>query len=597
MKERDDVVNCFDEIGLRLKNEVVDKCVEVCSSYNIDATELVETWMAFSVMNALDSVPTMESIGEMEKKDLSKRTRSSVKTPKQVESVKIYNAVTPRNDDDVLNIYSSAQKEGAASSIATTPRTPRFRQGTPSQLKTPRLLFSPASYSSESIAGSQKYADRGKSGTVVRNFGNSSLTNWQSSAQWSAKIMPVDESPLLPNDVDYMFEKVWQKAAAVCEQTTYITDKLVEKFNLDAPTCLSELTLEPVTYVGRICSDNDYKLNASSILLEDSAHGNVNGECVELDVADVPNYSLFPGQMVAFKGKNTTTKKIFAADCIYTDASPPSAPYPTDITNLSGPLQIVISVGPYTPSDTLSYEPIEDLFRYVREHKPHILIIVGPIVDATHPLIVEGKLAETFAACYDRILKQIVQPLSKTHTKVIVVSSWREAAYHVIYPTPPSYTSLPSHYPNLVVLPDPSIISINGLYVGLTSTDILMHLGKEEIFHYSDTEIRPDRLSRLASYIIQQRHFYPLVPPDDEMSLDYHLWLKYGRLNIIPHLLILPSDLHYFMKIIHGCLVINPERLTKVNIGGTFARIEVLPPAPGETWSVESHINAEILKI
>lgn len=52
--------------------------------------------MAFSVMNALDSVPTMESIGEMEKKDLSKRTRSSVKTPKQVESVKIYNAVTPR---------------------------------------------------------------------------------------------------------------------------------------------------------------------------------------------------------------------------------------------------------------------------------------------------------------------------------------------------------------------------------------------------------------------------------------------------------------------------------------------------------------------
>lgn len=68
----------------------------------------------------------------------------------------------------------------------------------------------------------------------------------------------------------------------------------------------------------------------------------------------------------------------------------------------TGPLQIVISVGPYTPSDTLSYEPIEDLFRYVREHKPHILIIVGPIVDATHPLIVEGKLAETFAACYDR---------------------------------------------------------------------------------------------------------------------------------------------------------------------------------------------------
>ena len=69
---------------------------------------------------------------------------------------------------------------------------------------------------------------------------------------------------------------------------------------------------------------------------------------------------------------------------------------------------------------------------------------------------------------------------SKIHTKVVVVSSWREAGQLNVYPTPCVRTSL--DHPNLFLAPDPCVLNIDGFHIGVTSADILMHLGKEELF-------------------------------------------------------------------------------------------------------------------
>merc|ERR1712029_875217 len=61
------------------------------------------------------------------------------------------------------------------------------------------------------------------------------------------------------------------------------------------------------------------------------------------------------------------------------------------------------------------------------------------------------------------------------------------------------------------------VVDVEGLTLGITATDILFHLGKEEI---SFPPRAGDRLRRLAGHLLQQRSFYPLYPPNEEINLD-----------------------------------------------------------------------------
>jgi DNA polymerase alpha subunit B len=78
---------------------------------------------------------------------------------------------------------------------------------------------------------------------------------------------------------------------------------------------------------------------------------------------------------------------------------------------VSGPLQIVVAAGPFTQSDNLTHQPLEDLVEYIQEHKPHLVILIGPVIDATHPHVVAGVLAETFQAFFEKIVDGIMEPL------------------------------------------------------------------------------------------------------------------------------------------------------------------------------------------
>jgi DNA polymerase alpha-primase complex, polymerase-associated subunit B len=61
-----------------------------------------------------------------------------------------------------------------------------------------------------------------------------------------------------------------------------------------------------------------------------------------------------------------------------------------------------------------------------------------------------------------------------------------------------------------------------------------------------------DTLGRIAGHILSQQSFYPLYPPAEEMNLDLELWARYASLDVTPHILILPSDLRCFIKVIHS---------------------------------------------
>jgi DNA polymerase alpha subunit B len=147
------------------------------------------------------------------------------------------------------------------------------------------------------------------------------------------------------------------------------------------------------------------------------------------------------------------------------------------------------------------------------------------------------------------------------------------------------------------VYPDPSIFEASGITFGVTSTDILKHLANNEISKSTIT----DRMSGLSKLILSQKSLYPLYPPDESVPLDVQLCRKHCKFANKPHVLIMPSDLRYFIKDIDGTIVVNPERLTKGKSGGTYARLQIKLPEQvgGESTSssVADFCCGEIIKI
>ena len=151
------------------------------------------------------------------------------------------------------------------------------------------------------------------------------------------------------------------------------------------------------------------------------------------------------------------------------------------------------------------------------------------------------------------------------------VSSARDAVGYPVYPQPPIPKS--DFYPkNMRSVSDPVILDIGGVHVAVTSTDILFHLGKEEI---SFPPRSGDRMSRLASHILQQGSLYPLYPPSEDINLDIEKLEDFALLEQPPHILLLPSDLNNFVRDINGTTVINPGRLTKGLGPGTYTIFQV----------------------
>ncbi|MPC38174.1 DNA polymerase alpha subunit B [Portunus trituberculatus] len=129
-------------------------------------------------------------------------------------------------------------------------------------------------------------------------------------------------------------------------------------------------------------------------------------------------------------------------------------------------------------------------------------------------------------------------PFSFTPTRVILVPSSKDVCSPMVYPTPPYDVA-----GNFTCVSDPALLNIEGTVVAFTATDILFHLGKEEISSASH-----DRLVRLTRHILKQRSLYPLYPPHESMCVVMEQLENYVHLPYKPHLLVIPSDLRYFAK-------------------------------------------------
>lgn len=310
-------------------------------------------------------------------------------------------------------------------------------------------------------------------------------------------------------------------------------------------------------------------------------------------------YSLFPGQVVHTSVTNPSGTKLIGQNLTY-DASSSLKNLSSSSTKINlkegDTMHVVIACGPFTTSDNLAYEPFKDFLDYIGKTRPNVVILSGPFVDSKQAQIDQ---VQTGSQSFDEIFQNLIKMLEDLlkdlpNTQIILQPSIRDVHHRFIYPTP-EFTIAES--PGIMTVSDPALVNIDGLIFGLTSTDILFHLGKEEISYPPRSG---DRIRRLVNHLIHQRSFYPLYPPSEEMNIDYEQLETLGQLDVQPDVLVLPSDLLHFFKDVNGGLVLNPQRLTKGAGGGVFARLAIHGPTAknnDDNCPITKRINAEIVRI
>jgi len=345
-----------------------------------------------------------------------------------------------------------------------------------------------------------------------------------------------------------------------------VGERLVDKWELVQEEVLDLTTTQPDTAVGigRVQCDSEGRLNSNSVVL----HGSLDtssGVSVPLDLSQVSSYSLFPGQVVAMDCTNPNGSKLVAAKMYE------GAPLPLADSRLaeSSVLSMLVAAGPFTTSDSVGMEPLQDILSVIKEKKPSVAVLLGPFLDMKNTAVCGA--AESFDSQWVRMVTLMVKEMEGLSTQLVMVPSSRDAVGYPVYPQPP-FPSSPLYLPNMRCVSDPCVLDISGVNVALTSSDILFHLGKEEI---SFPPRSGDRMSRLSSHLLQQGSMYPLYPPSEELNVDFEKLEQFALLDKAPHLLVLPSDLTHFVREVTGSTVINPGRLTKGAGPGTYSLVKL----------------------
>ncbi|KAM0729459.1 DNA polymerase alpha subunit B [Formica fusca] len=593
MERKDSLRNLFQELGCKVESDaILDKCFELCESYNVDVEKLTELWLTFCVNNNNDIDPTLDTLVNMENTVLKKDYKlhglimeNNTNKKQSTMDKQGFSANRDIENDDMLSMYGCAEtrlsKRARSPEIDTDARTDKTRIA--------ECSIPPDSYAENLSTPNQRNAtDKGK---ILLSIGEI-VASWKKTGDYEVEVIKSDE-PHVPSNARYMYEILSKQGHLFTLVCRTLGSRLFKMWS--AATATTGNVAAELRYVKNVRSINQTyfrtfgRINAkkestNSVTLEGCTRrrGASMANSIELDFRNLKQYSVFSGQIVAVEATNPVGDTLYVKE-IFAKAYAPSASAP----RLESKINVSVAAGPFTALNNTLYQPLWDLMEKVASDEPHVLILVGPFLEYTHPEVQNNIIRDTHQEFFEKILIRIMESTRKS-TQVVLVASNRDAHHEPIFPTP-QYTVFNKklqNYSNLKLMPDPCILDVAGLKIGVTSVDIIKHIGKEEI-----SNITGDRLGRLADHVLAQTCFYPVYPPSEDLNVDTDLWEKHAFFDQQPHVLILPSDMRSYCKVINECVTLNPERMHK----HAYARLSV-KPALGDKWS-SSNISCEIVKV
>lgn len=228
----------------------------------------------------------------------------------------------------------------------------------------------------------------------------------------------------------------------------------------------------------------------------------------------------------------------------------------------------------------------------------------GPFLDITHSLISSGNIPP-FAnlkqqpKSLDEIFIKLISPILKNinpKIQVILIPSTRDvSSKHAAYPQDSmdrKHLNLPK---NFKCFTNPSTFQLNEIFFGCSNNDIYKDL--KEIIKGGNVFQR-NRFDRVSEHILEQRRYYPVFPGGirsrkilDEngkqifehiagADLDVpYLGLTEFIGGIIPDVIIIPSELTHFARVVQNVVMINPGSFLRPNGGrGTYVEMSISAP-------------------
>ncbi|XP_078466210.1 DNA polymerase alpha subunit B [Lampetra planeri] len=568
-------------------SDLLDKLQELCIVHGLTEEKMASEWMAFSYNKSLElCVDTLE---RFDHEHLAKRSNS--RTPTQNKIFQDANTLSDLiaaedEEDDLMDSYTTPAKASQKRQL-TTPENPQSKR-----ILSQSSHLSPSSFS-PSTTPSQKYSSRKNPGELVVTFGSEpSGTSGRAPVRVHVFSRPGGEP--LSQTYLHMFQKLHDVREVFNQQIEDLGQQLQAHYNVEELTSVTNSVQSTVTVLGRICCDCNGKLNAKSVLFQGDLDISA-GLATPLDLSEIPEFSLFPGQVAMLDGLNPTGKKFVASKLYEAVPLPFYCPEPEEEENISdGSVTMLVACGPFSTSDSINYEPLCDLITVINHERPQVCLLMGPFVDAKHEHVEKCQLKETFAELFANTIRLLVERTQSSGSRLVIVPSLRDVHHCCIYPQPPfTPPDFLKGLQRVTFVSEPCTLNVNGVVVGVTSTDILLHMSSEEISPPGGV----DRFTRLVTHLLTQRSYYPLYPPAEEMNVNYETVQVHARFPVTPDVLIIPSDLRYFVKTACGCVCINPGRLTKGHVGGTFARIALGRVPSTGTNRVSPCLSAQIIKI
>ncbi|KAL8552556.1 hypothetical protein ACS0TY_001301 [Phlomoides rotata] len=581
------------------EEDILQKCLTYCIQYKLSASELVSSWEVYHLNRGLDNTVQSSHMGAFLEQLQSE----------QMDKVRGKESGLHLYSNDIAMILHGNYEE--AEGILDTPtqkRTLAQEKSSDSAQKTNGSKFT----SEKTLESITPFGSR-KNKFIVQSTLNEHPSmqtikveeNHENSEDEIIKrIQPSQECSLLINRSQlepgcrFMYDRIEDKFNFLENCIKNRAAAYVSTGRYEEPVDPSVASQKSIFAVGMICCEEEGRLKEKPVLLQSSVEHS-GGQRVRLDLQKLKQFSIFPGQAVGVEGHNPSGHCLIASNIIdyvsLSDTTSEQNPskrralghnlpltYPSQDTQQ---VSLIVAAGPFTTSDNLLFEPLTDLLAYARRKQPQLLVLLGPFIDSDHPELRKGTVNQTFEEMF-RLeilgkLQDYVEYMGSA-AQVILMPSIRDANHDFVFPQP-AFDIHPTDFSHQIhSVSNPGMFSANQVKVGCCTVDILKHLSAEEICRNPQGGSK-QRLTNLAKHILNQHSFYPLYPPAEEVPLDFSLADKAIHFSSIPDILILPSDLAHFVKVVSlgegnegeemTCICVNPGRLARGEGGGFFAEI------------------------
>ncbi|KAI0335848.1 DNA polymerase alpha, subunit B [Cubamyces sp. BRFM 1775] len=447
-----------------------------------------------------------------------------------------------------------------------------------------------------------------------------------------------DEAAYKKRAYRYMYEKVSERSEVLDDRIDHFGELVKAYYDIEELGDPSAVTEDDIVVVGRIVQDSEtssgaVKLNEASLMLESSRMMGSGARVplrfdpsvnVRRGPRGVGGQGIFPGAIVALKGKNGGGGSFLAAEILGLPPLDPSSAINIKSETGEAEFSMCIAAGPFTPEADLSFQPLQSLITKFTSDKPAVALLIGPFIDASHPLI---KVGDVDMPPRDMFITQFVDKLrdfldASPGSIVLLLPSPRDIlSEHAVFPQCELPRALCDD-PRIRLLPNPARFTLNGVHFAASSVDVLFHLRKEE-FYKRAGEIEPlpaasasdvpDPMANLCRHILQQRSFYPIFPvpldlanevnldmthsemlnlcPQDDNTDDAEGSVDPSRARCAPEVLIVPSRLKHFSKVVDHTVAVNPSFLTK----STYAVLQY--PGHSGPGPAKDRIKIEIQRL